>query len=54
MADEIEDNIEESGYTNFGGTENRAGSYYTPTGPIGRFFAKFFATKAQTSRCRSD
>ena len=47
MADEIKDNIEESGYTNFGGTENRAGSYYTPTGPIGRFFAKFFATKAQ-------
>lgn len=47
MADKIEDNIEESGYTNFGGSENRAGSYYTPTGPIGRFFAKFFATKAQ-------
>tara|TARA_A100001391_G_scaffold152934_1_gene110730 strand:- start:4723 stop:6480 length:1758 start_codon:yes stop_codon:yes gene_type:complete len=47
MADEIKDNIEESGYTNFGGSENRAGSYYTPTGPIGRFFAKFFATKAQ-------
>ena len=47
MADRVEDNIEESGYTNFGGTENRAGSYYTPTGPIGRFFAKFFATKAQ-------
>ena len=47
MADEVKDNIEESGYTTFGGTENRAGSYYTPTGPIGRFFAKFFATKAQ-------
>ena len=47
MADKVEDNIEESGYTTFGGTENRAGSYYTPTGPIGRFFAKFFATKAQ-------
>ena len=47
MADEIKDNIQESGYTNFGGSENRAGSYYTPTGPIGRFFAKFFATKAQ-------
>ena len=47
MADKVEDNIEESGYTNFGGTENRAGSYYTPTGPIGKFFAKFFATKAQ-------
>ena len=48
MADEIKDNqINESGYTTFGGTANRAGNYYTPTGPIGRFFAKFFATKAQ-------
>ena len=37
----------EEGYTVFGGTANRGGSYYTPTGPIGRFFAKFFATKAQ-------
>jgi hypothetical protein len=48
MADEIKNNeINESGYTTFGGSENRAGSYYVPTGPIGRFFAKFFATKAQ-------
>ena len=47
MADEIKDDLNESGYTTFGGTENRTGSYYTPTGPIGRFFAKFFATKAQ-------
>ena len=47
MADEIKDNLNESGYTTFGGTETRGGSYYTPTGPIGRFFAKFFATKAQ-------
>ena len=47
MADKVKEQIDESGYTNFGGTENRAGSYYTPTGPIGRFFAKFFATKAQ-------
>jgi hypothetical protein len=46
MADEIDKNINE-GYTNFGGTENRSGSYFIPTGPIGRFFAKFFATKAQ-------
>lgn len=46
MADEIDKKLNE-GYTNFGGTENRAGSYYIPTGPIGRFFAKFFATKAQ-------
>lgn len=54
MADEIKDNqINESGYTNFGGTANRAGNYYTPTGPIGRFFAKFFATKAQIPVQRS-
>ena len=46
MADEIDKKINE-GYTNFGGTENRAGSFFVPTGPIGRFFAKFFATKAQ-------
>ena len=47
MADEINDELNESGYTTFGGTQNRAGTFYTPTGPIGRFFAKFFATKAQ-------
>jgi hypothetical protein len=47
MADEINDELNESGYTTFGGTQNRTGAYYTPTGPIGRFFAKFFATKAQ-------
>ncbi len=51
MADKIEENkkdqIDESGYTNFGGSAGRSGTYYTPTGPIGRFFAKFFATKAQ-------
>ena len=47
MADEIKDELNESGYTTFGGTDNRAGTFYTPTGPIGRFFAKFFATKAQ-------
>jgi hypothetical protein len=46
MADEVDDKLNE-GYTNFGGTENRSGSYFIPTGPIGRFFAKFFATKAQ-------
>ena len=48
MADEVKNNqINESGYTTFGGTASRSGSFYTPTGPIGRFFAKFFATKAQ-------
>lgn len=48
MADEInEEELNESGYTKFGGSEGRAGNLYTPTGPMGRFFAKFFATKAQ-------
>lgn len=51
MVDKIEeendDLLNESGYTNFGGSAGRSGTYYTPTGPIGRFFAKFFATKAQ-------
>ena len=47
MADEVNEELNESGYTTFGGTANRGGSFYTPTGPIGRFFAKFFASKAQ-------
>lgn len=44
---ENEEELTESGYTTFGGSQGRAGSYYTPTGPVGRFFAKFFANKAQ-------
>jgi hypothetical protein len=49
MVDKIkQEELNESGYTSFGGTENRSGSFYNPTGPIGRFFAKFFATKAQS------
>jgi len=47
MADEIEKEQIDEGYTTFGGTADRAGGFYTPTGPIARFFAKFFATKAQ-------
>jgi hypothetical protein len=48
MADKIEEEeINESGYTNFGGTPGRGGTFFNPSGPIGRFFAKFFATKAQ-------
>ena len=48
MADEIKNEkpIEE-GYTTFGGTANRAGGFFTPTGPIGKFLAKFFATSTQ-------
>tara|TARA_R110001583_G_scaffold4340_3_gene25138 strand:- start:3192 stop:5012 length:1821 start_codon:yes stop_codon:yes gene_type:complete len=44
---ENEEELNESGYTTFGGSAGRAGSFYTPTGPVGRFFAKFFANKAQ-------
>ena len=46
MADQVDNELNESGYTTFGG-QDRSSNYYTPTGPIGRFFAKFFATKAQ-------
>ena len=53
MADEIKDELNESGYTTFTGSEVGTGTYYTPTGPIGRFFAKFFATKAQTAAVRA-
>ena len=47
MADEIntDDKPLEEGYTEFGGTANRSGSLFNPTGPIGKFFAKFFASK---------
>jgi len=51
MADEIEKQNLEEGYTEFGGA-GRGGGFYTPTGPIGRFFAKFFATKAQKEVAR--
>jgi len=49
MADEVDKNeINESGYTNFGsGGGSRQGAYFQPTGKLGQFFAKFFATKAQ-------
>ena len=50
---EEEKEINESGYTTFGGSQGRAGSYYTPTGPVGRFFAKFFANKAQLATVKA-
>ena len=43
MADELKNRIDE-GYTEFGNTTQP--EFYYPTGPIGRFFAKFFARKA--------
>jgi|10_taG_2_1085330.scaffolds.fasta_scaffold00100_27 hypothetical protein len=48
MADEIKkEELLEEGYTEFGGTAARGGSFFTPTGPLGKFFAKFFASTAQ-------
>ena len=46
MADKINKNLEE-GYTEFGSSTGATTGYYIPTGPLGRFFAKFFATPAQ-------
>ena len=54
MADEIEEQEPlEEGYTVFGGSPARAGTSYTPTGPIGRFFAKFFANPAQKAAVKA-
>jgi len=54
MADEIEKQEPlEEGYTTFGGTPARSGTSYTPTGPIGRFFAKFFASPAQAAAVKA-
>tara|TARA_Y100000310_G_scaffold140864_1_gene140287 strand:- start:2040 stop:3854 length:1815 start_codon:yes stop_codon:yes gene_type:complete len=48
MADEIKENEElTEGYTEFGGSSQRQQAYFYPDGLLGRFFAKFFATKAQ-------
>lgn len=55
MADEIEKQEPlEEGYTEFGGTTaGQVSTSYIPTGPIGRFFAKFFATKAQAQAVKA-
>ena len=46
MADKIDKKLEE-GYTEFGGGTGATTGYFIPTGPLGRFFARFFATPAQ-------
>lgn len=47
MADKVNKEIIEEGYTEFGADGNAgAGPFYYPDGVFGRFFAKFFATKA--------
>ena len=48
MDNRVENKVIEEGYTEFGSSEGgqSAGPYYYPTGVFGRFFAKFFATKA--------
>jgi len=49
MVNELKDeDILEEGYTEFGGgSAGRWSSYFSPTGRLGRWFSKFFATKAQ-------
>ena len=48
MAERIDNNdqINESGYTEFSERNTRNNMYFYPSGRLGRFFAKFFATKA--------
>ena len=54
MADEIKENeVLDEGYTEFGGTQSRGGMFYQPTGPIGKFFAKFFASTAQAQAVKT-
>ena len=44
MADQVDKNINEN-YTTFGTPQGANNGYYLPSGPIGKFFAKFFTTK---------
>ena len=50
MADEKQhERLDEEGYTTFGGSSSRtpmSGAWFNPTGRLGKWFSKFFATKA--------
>jgi hypothetical protein len=48
MADEIKnpERIDEFGQSDWGGSPNRSGAYFYPTGRLGKFLSRFFATKA--------
>jgi len=57
MADEKLKNperIDEFGQTDWGGTPNAFGAYFYPTGRLGKFLARFFATKAAPYIARQD
>ena len=57
MADEELKNperIDEFGESEWGGTPNRSGAYFYPTGRLGKFLSRFFATKAQPYIARQD
>jgi len=49
MADEVnkDEKVIKEGYTEFGGSPMRGSWFFYPVGRLGRFFSKFFATKAQ-------
>jgi len=57
MADEELKNperIDEFGESEWGGTPNRSGAYFYPTGRLGKFLSRFFATKAQPYVARQE
>ena len=53
MADKLDKIDEDRGYTQFGGSTQRQASWFLPLGMLGRFFAKFFASKAQPTVVQS-
>jgi len=57
MADEkLKDpeRIDEFGQSDWGGSPNSAGAYFYPTGKLGKFLSRFFATKAQPYIARQE
>ena len=53
MADELNKIDEDRGYTQWGGSTQRMASWFFPLGMLGRFYAKFFASKAQPTVTQS-
>ena len=57
MADEELKNperLDEFGQSDWGGSPNSPGAYFYPTGRLGKFLSRFFATKAQPYIARQD
>ncbi len=56
MADEIKnkERIDEFGQSEWGGSSNSTGAYFYPSGRLGKFLSRFFATKAQPYVAKQD